>query len=56
MVRRTVDEEVFTKQKVDVLVAPVVRHVPALIEEELNPGGGGGGGGGGGAEAAAAAG
>jgi aspartyl-tRNA(Asn)/glutamyl-tRNA(Gln) amidotransferase subunit A len=46
MVRRTVDEEVFTKQNVDVLVAPVVRHVPALIEEELNPGGAGGGGGG----------
>ena len=49
MVRRTVDEEVFEKQKVDVLVAPAVRHVPALIEEELNPGGGGGGRGGGGA-------
>jgi len=45
MVRRTVDEEVFAKQTVDVLVAPVVRHVPALIEEELNPGGGRGGGG-----------
>ena len=63
MVRRTVDEEVFAKQNVDVLVAPVVRHMPALIEEELNPGGGGGGGrgrGGGrrraGAEADAAAG
>jgi aspartyl-tRNA(Asn)/glutamyl-tRNA(Gln) amidotransferase subunit A len=48
MVRRTVDEEVFAKQGVDVLVAPVVRHVPALIEEELNPGGGSGGGGRGG--------
>jgi len=47
MVRRTVDDEVFAKQNVDVLVAPVVRHVPALIEEELNPAGGGGGGGGG---------
>ncbi len=45
MVRRTVDEDVFAKQKVEVLVAPVVRHLPALIEEELNPGGGGGGGG-----------
>ena len=45
MVRRTVDEEVFGKQNVEVLVAPVVRHLPALIEEELNPGGGGGGGG-----------
>ena len=48
MVRRTVDEEVFGKQNVNVLVAPVVRHLPALIEEELNPGGGGGGGGRGG--------
>ena len=37
MVRRTVDEDVFTKQNVEVLVAPVVRHLPALIEEELNP-------------------
>ncbi|MEI9976102.1 MAG: hypothetical protein WDO73_31015 [Ignavibacteriota bacterium] len=43
MVRRTVDEELFAKQNVDVVVAPVVRHVPALIEEELNPGGRGGG-------------
>ena len=47
MIRRTVDEEIFTKQNVDVLAAPVVRHLPALIEEELNPAGGGGGGGGG---------
>jgi len=45
MIRRTVDEDVFGKQKVDVLVAPVVRHVPALIEEELNPAGATGGGG-----------
>ena len=53
MVRRTVDEELFAKQNVDVLVAPVVRHVPALIEEDLNPAGGGGGRGGrGGGEAA----
>ena len=44
LVRRTVDDEVFTKQKVDVLVAPSVRHLPALIEEELNPAGGAGGG------------
>ncbi|HEX3747932.1 MAG TPA: amidase [Bryobacteraceae bacterium] len=48
MVRRTVDEDVFTKQNVDVLVAPVVRHVPTTIEESLNPGGAGGGGGRGG--------
>jgi aspartyl-tRNA(Asn)/glutamyl-tRNA(Gln) amidotransferase subunit A len=40
MVRRTVDEDVFSKQNVDLLVAPAVRHVPALIEDELNPGGG----------------
>ena len=45
MIRRTVDEEMFAKQKVDVLVAPVVRHAPALIEEELNPAGATGGGG-----------
>ena len=49
MVRRTVDEEVFQKQKVDVLVAPVVRHIPGLVEDDLNPGGGGGRGGAGGA-------
>jgi aspartyl-tRNA(Asn)/glutamyl-tRNA(Gln) amidotransferase subunit A len=52
MVRRTVEEELFAKQNVDVLVAPVVRHIPAPIEEELNPGGGGGGGGRGGGAAA----
>ena len=56
MVRRNVDEEVFTKQNVDVLVAPVVRHIPALIEEELNPGSAGGGGGRGAGAAAAGAG
>jgi len=44
MVRRTVDEELFAKQNVDVVVAPVVRHIPGLIEEELNPGGSAGGG------------
>ena len=57
MVRRIVDEDVFQKQNVDVLVAPVVRHLPALIEEDLNPAGSGGGGGrgGGGANATPAA-
>ena len=60
MVRRIVDEDVFQKQNVDVLVAPVVRHLPALIEEDLNPAGPGGGGGrggngGGGANATPAA-
>lgn len=54
MVRRTVDEDVFTKQNVQVLVAPVVRHLPALIEEELNPAGSGGGGRGGAAAAGGA--
>lgn len=49
LVRRTVDEEVFQKQEVNVLVAPSVRHVPAPIEEILNPGGSGGAGGRGGA-------
>jgi aspartyl-tRNA(Asn)/glutamyl-tRNA(Gln) amidotransferase subunit A len=43
MIRRNVDEDVFRKQSVDVLVAPTVRHLPTLIEEELNPGGAGGG-------------
>ena len=47
MVRRTVDDEVFAKQNVEVVVAPVTRRLPALIEEELNPAGGGGGGRGG---------
>ena len=56
LVRRTVDEEVFRKQNVDVLVAPVTRHLAATIEEDLNPGAaaGGGGGRGGGAAATAA--
>ncbi len=61
MVRRTVDEQVFGKQNVEVLVAPAVRRLPALVEEELNPGGSGGGrgrasGGGAGADATPAAG
>jgi aspartyl-tRNA(Asn)/glutamyl-tRNA(Gln) amidotransferase subunit A len=54
MVRRTVDEEVFVKQNVDVLVAPVVRHLPALIEDELNAGSAERGGGGRGAASPAA--
>jgi len=48
LVRRTVDEDIFQKQNVDVLVAPTSRHLPATIEEDLVPAGGGGGGGGGG--------
>jgi aspartyl-tRNA(Asn)/glutamyl-tRNA(Gln) amidotransferase subunit A len=47
MVRRTVDEDVFQKQNVDLLLAPAARHAPPTIEEELTPAGGGGAGGGG---------
>jgi aspartyl-tRNA(Asn)/glutamyl-tRNA(Gln) amidotransferase subunit A len=47
MVRRTVDEDVFQKQNVDLLIAPSARHTPGAIEEELMPAGGGGAGGGG---------
>ncbi len=47
MVRRTVDEDVFHKQSVDLLIAPVSRHSPPTIEEELVASGGSGGGGGG---------
>jgi aspartyl-tRNA(Asn)/glutamyl-tRNA(Gln) amidotransferase subunit A len=47
LIRRTIDEDVFKKQNVDVLVAPCLRHLPATIEEDLVPGGGGAGGGGG---------
>jgi aspartyl-tRNA(Asn)/glutamyl-tRNA(Gln) amidotransferase subunit A len=55
MVRRTVDEEVFQKQNVDLLIAPTARHAPPTIEEELVPASGGGGGRGGAASGAAAA-
>jgi len=44
LIRRTVNEDVFAKQNVDVVVAPTVRHTPKLIEEELNPGGAAAGG------------
>jgi aspartyl-tRNA(Asn)/glutamyl-tRNA(Gln) amidotransferase subunit A len=58
IVRRTVDEDVFQKQNVDLLIAPAARHTPPTIEEELTPaagaaGGGGRGGRGGGGAAAA---
>src|ERR1700689_2230329 len=46
MVRRTVDEDVFEKQNVDLLIAPAARHTPPTIEEELTPAGGAAGGGG----------
>jgi aspartyl-tRNA(Asn)/glutamyl-tRNA(Gln) amidotransferase subunit A len=35
LMRRTVDEDVFQKQNVDVLVTPTIRHLPWPIEEEL---------------------
>ncbi len=35
LLRRTVNEEVFEKQNVDVLVTPTIRHLPWSIEEEL---------------------
>jgi aspartyl-tRNA(Asn)/glutamyl-tRNA(Gln) amidotransferase subunit A len=44
MVRRTVDEEVFQKQNVDLLIAPAARHSPPTIEEDLIPASGAGGG------------
>ena len=47
LVRRTVDDDVFQKQAVDVLVAPAARHAPPTIEEELAPAPAGGGRGGG---------
>ena len=56
MVRRTVDDELFRKQNIDIVVAPVMRHVPGTIEEDLNPaplGGGRGAAGGGTGDAAA---
>ncbi len=48
MIRRTVNEDVFEKQKVDVLIAPTSRHLAQTIEEALAPAGGAGGGGRGG--------
>src|SRR6185312_15148651 len=54
MIRRTVDEDVFDKQNVDLLIAPAARHSPPTIEEELVASGGGGGRGGRGGGAAGA--
>jgi aspartyl-tRNA(Asn)/glutamyl-tRNA(Gln) amidotransferase subunit A len=48
MVRRTVDEEIFQKQGVDLLIAPASRHTVPTIEEELTQAAGGAAGGGGG--------
>jgi aspartyl-tRNA(Asn)/glutamyl-tRNA(Gln) amidotransferase subunit A len=36
LVRRTVDEEVFQKQNIDLIVTPTIRHLPWPIEEELS--------------------
>jgi aspartyl-tRNA(Asn)/glutamyl-tRNA(Gln) amidotransferase subunit A len=35
LVRRTVDDEVFRKQEVDLLITPTIREVPWSIEDEL---------------------
>jgi aspartyl-tRNA(Asn)/glutamyl-tRNA(Gln) amidotransferase subunit A len=35
LLRRTVDDDVFTKQSVDLLITPTIRHLPWTIEEEL---------------------
>lgn len=47
MVRRTVDEDVFGKQNVDLLIAPSTRHLAPTIEQDLIPAPAGGGGRGG---------
>ncbi|HEV1287448.1 MAG TPA: amidase [Bryobacteraceae bacterium] len=36
LVRRTVDDDVFTKQNIDLLVTPTIRHLPWSIEDELS--------------------
>jgi aspartyl-tRNA(Asn)/glutamyl-tRNA(Gln) amidotransferase subunit A len=46
LVRRTVNENVFAKQNIEVLVAPAFRHLPKTIEETLAPPPAGGGRGG----------
>jgi aspartyl-tRNA(Asn)/glutamyl-tRNA(Gln) amidotransferase subunit A len=35
LLRRTVDDDVFQKQNVDLLLTPTIRHLPWTIEEEL---------------------
>jgi len=47
IVRRTIDEDIFRKQNVDLLIAPATRHLPPTIEQDLIPAPGGGGGRGG---------
>jgi aspartyl-tRNA(Asn)/glutamyl-tRNA(Gln) amidotransferase subunit A len=43
MVRRTIDEDVFQKQNVEVVIAPTTRHIAPTIEEALVPVAGPGG-------------
>jgi aspartyl-tRNA(Asn)/glutamyl-tRNA(Gln) amidotransferase subunit A len=43
MIRRNVDDEVFQKQNVEVLIAPTMRRAAPTIEESLVPPGGAGG-------------
>lgn len=44
LIRRTVSADIFEKQRVDVLIAPTVRHAAPTVEEALAPPAGGGGG------------
>ncbi len=48
IVRRTIEDELFRKQSVDLLIAPSSRHGVPTVEEELTAGAGAPGGGGGG--------
>jgi aspartyl-tRNA(Asn)/glutamyl-tRNA(Gln) amidotransferase subunit A len=36
LIRRTVNDDVFVKQNVDLLVTPTIRHLPWTIEDELS--------------------
>jgi aspartyl-tRNA(Asn)/glutamyl-tRNA(Gln) amidotransferase subunit A len=36
LIRRTVDDDVFVKQNVDLLITPTIRHLPWTIEDELS--------------------
>jgi aspartyl-tRNA(Asn)/glutamyl-tRNA(Gln) amidotransferase subunit A len=47
IVRRSIDEDVFRKENVDLLIAPATRHMPPTIEQDLLPAAGGAGGRGG---------
>jgi aspartyl-tRNA(Asn)/glutamyl-tRNA(Gln) amidotransferase subunit A len=43
MIRRTIDEDVFQKQNIEVLIAPTMRHAAPTLEESLAPPSGQGG-------------